>query len=194
MASRHALLIGGVWLAAVVAATSVGVVAVRLVSNQVGDQVSDPLTTAGIQQALGSAAPTPSAEPVQHRTPPATDEGVARTVSTAGGIVSARCSDGTATLLYATPADGYRTVRDASAVRFVGRARQVTLTLACRDDQLQVATRTDRIGTGSSPRTTPAPSPAPTRQTSPAAPPSEHPEPSESPHEDSSGGFQTSDG
>jgi len=195
MASRHALLIGGLWVAAAVAATSVGVVAVRLVGNQVGDSVSDPLTSAGVQQALGTATPTPEpSEQVHPATPRPTDEGVARTVSTAGGVVSARCAEGMPALLYATPADGYRTVRGSSVVRFVGRSRQVTVTLGCHDDELQVATRTDRIGTGTTRSTTPSPLPAPTARASsaPAPDPSEHPDASESPSDDSGGSFEGS--
>ena len=80
-------------------------------------------------------------------------------------------------LLYATPADGYRTERSSSAgatlVRFVGANRQVTLTLTCRDDDLRVDTRTDRTGSR------PAPVPSP-RETDDAEP-SERPEPSPTP-------------
>jgi hypothetical protein len=110
------------------------------------------------------------------------DEGAARTVSTSGGVVSGRCSDGTPVLLYATPADGYRTVRTASVVRFVGRSREVTLTLSCSDDELHVRTHTDRIGTV--PRSTPKPTPAPTSTStvrSRKPQPTERPEPSDTP-------------
>lgn len=178
MASRHALLIGALWLAAATTATSVGVVAVRLVADQVGDEVSAPLTSTGVRQALSSVGPTPEAtegpseDPVEEAF-----EGRVRTVTTDGGVVSGRCRGTAPTLLYATPADGYRTERTSSAgatlVRFVGRSRQVTLTLTCREDDLRVDTRTDRIGTR------PAPSPTP-RQTREAEP-SERPEASPTP-------------
>ena len=176
MASRHALLICGLWVVAAVGATSVGVVAVRLVDNRVGEQVAAPLTSTGVRQALSSVTPSPepTAKPVPRPTTEPSDEGAARTVTTAGGVVSARCSAGRPRLLYATPADGYRTVRGTSAVRFAGRSRQVTLTLSCDDDDLRVDTRTDRIGTVTSP------APAPTR-TSPPPEPSERPEPSDTP-------------
>ena len=182
MASRHALLIGALWLAAATSATSVGVVAVRQVADQVGDEVSAPLSSTGVRQALSSVtpAPEPSEEPSDGPTDePAEEpsEGRVRTVTTAGGVVSGRCRGTTPTLLYATPADGYRTERTSSpgvtVVRFVGRSRQVTLTLTCRDDDLRVDTRTDRIGSP------PAPSPSP-RQTRDDEP-SERPEPSPTP-------------
>jgi hypothetical protein len=186
MASRHALLIGALWLAAVTAATSVGVVAVRLVGDQVGDEVSAPLSSNGVRQALSSVSPTPepSEEPSEEPSDdpsgePAEEqrEGRVRTVTTDGGVVSGRCLGTTPTLLYATPADGYRTERTsaqgATLVRFVGRTRQVTLTLTCREDDLRVDTRTDRIGTQ------PAPSATPRETHDPE--PSERPEPSPTP-------------
>jgi hypothetical protein len=187
MPSRHALVLGALWVVAATAATSVGVVAVRLVDNRVGEPVAAPLTSSGVRAALGSVPPTAEpTEPAPRPTEDSSDEGAARTVTTAGGVVSARCTDGRPTLLYATPADGYRTVRGSSTVRFVGRTRQVTLTLSCHDDELRVATRTDRTGTTPRPATTPAPV-----RTTHAPEPSERPEPSETPHEDSSGGLET---
>jgi hypothetical protein len=89
-------------------------------------------------------------------------------------------------LLYASPADGYRTIRGTAVVRFVGRTRQVTLTLSCHDDELRVATRTDGVGTAQSP----GPTPAPTRTTR-SPEPTERPEPSDTPepHETSSDGL-----
>ena len=179
MGSRHALVIGALWLAAATAATSVGVVAVGLVADQVGDEVSAPLSSTGVRQALQSVTPTP--EPTEG---PSEDpdeeasEGRARTVTTDGGVVSARCRGTTPTLLYATPADGYRTERTSSAgatlVRFVGRSRQVTLTLTCREDDLRVDKRTDPIGTRPAPtRTSPSrmPSPEPSERSEPSRTP-----------------------
>jgi hypothetical protein len=55
----------------------------------------------------------------------------------------------------------------------VGRSRQVTLTLTCRDDDLRVDKRTDRTGAR------PAPTPTPRETHDPE--PSERPEPSETP-------------
>jgi hypothetical protein len=192
MASRHALLIGALWVAAATAATSVGVVAVRLVADQVGDDVSAPLSSTGVRQALSSVTPTP--EPAEEPSEEASEEpddeaaeGRVRTVTTEGGVVSARCRNAVPRLLYATPADGYRTERTSSAgatlVRFVGPSRQVTLTLTCREDDLRVDKRTDRLGTQ------PAPSPTPRETYDPA--PSERPGPSETPepHETASEGL-----
>jgi hypothetical protein len=178
MASRHALLIGALWLAAATAATSVGVVAVRLVADQVGDDVSAPLSSTGVRQALSSVSPTPEpSEEAAEEPAEESHEGRVRTVTTEGGVVSGRCLGTTPTLLYATPADGYRTERTsaqgAALVRFVGSSRQVTLTLTCREDDLRVDKRTDRIGTRPAPSATP-------RETHEAEP-SERPEPSPTP-------------
>ena len=178
MASRHALVIGALWVAAATAATSVGVVAVRLVADQVGDDVSAPLSSTSVRQALSSVTPAPEPSEEEFEDPAEeASEGRVRTVTTDGGVVSGRCLGTTPTLLYATPADGYRTERTstqgATLVRFVGRSRQVTLTLTCRADDLRVDTRTDRIGTR------PAPSATPRETDDPE--PTERPEPSPTP-------------
>jgi hypothetical protein len=185
MASRGVLVIGALWVAGATAATSVGLVAVRLVGNAVGDQVSAPLTTKAVQQALSSVSPgaVPSEAP-EGRPSQFAEEGDVRTVSTAGGVVSARCRDQLPALLYATPGDGYQTqrrgTRTAVVVRFVGSSRQVTLTLSCRGEDLLAATRTDPVGTTrTSPppaRTVPVPAPE-----SPSPEPSQQPEPRETP-------------
>jgi hypothetical protein len=189
MASRGPLLLGALWLAAAVTATSVGLLAVHLVGQEVGGQVAAPLTDEGVQQALGSVSPTPtpaeepgSVEPTQEPTEQpsgrASDrpsgspaEGRARTVVTAGGVVSARCSDNQPTLLYATPADGYRTERGSRSVTFVGARQRVVLTMSCSEEELRTRVSTEPIGTRS---------PSPTPAVRPPSP-SESPEPSEPP-------------
>jgi len=143
------------WLAGVTSATTIGLVAVRLVGNEVGDPIAAPLTDTAIQQALRSVPPTTLATdgPTGERSPAATSshEGRLRTVTTAGGVVSARCRDEVPSLLYATPADGYRTERssttETTVVRFVGTTRKVTLTLSCRDEDLGVDTRSETLVT-----------------------------------------------
>ncbi|MGB8649312.1 MAG: hypothetical protein WCD35_01485 [Mycobacteriales bacterium] len=185
MASRGVLVIGALWVAGATAATSVGLVAVRLVGNAVGDQVSAPLTTKAVQQALSSAAPAGAPSEVPEGPPSqSSEEGDVRTVSTAGGVVSARCRDQVPALLYATPGDGYRTqrrgTRSAVVVQFVGSSSQVTLTLSCRGEDLLAATRTEPVGTTrtSPPPATTVPVPAPE---SPSPEPRERPEPSQQP-------------
>jgi hypothetical protein len=174
MPSRGPLLLGALWLTAAVTATSVGLLAVHLVGNEVGAQVAAPLNDEGVQQALVSVSPTPTRSP-RPSEEPADDtgsEGQARTVVTAGGVVSARCTGGRPTLLYATPAEGYRTERGTRTVVFVGARRQVTLTLTCAGDDLRTATSMQNVGTRS-------PSPAPVVQPSSHESPehSEQPEP-----------------
>jgi hypothetical protein len=174
MASRGPLLLGALWLTAAVTATSVGLLAVHLVGNEVGAQVPAPLSDEGVQQALVSVSPTPapSATPTEAPDDDNGSEGRARTVVTAGGVVSARCTDGRPTLLYATPAEGYRTERGMRTVAFVGARRRVTLTMACTGDELRTTTSTQNVGTRS-------PSPVPVVQPSPHESPehSEQPEP-----------------
>jgi hypothetical protein len=142
--------------------------------------VSAPLTSTAIQQALRSAEPAPRETP-EHLPAPSAEEGAVRTISTAGGVVSARCRDQAPTLLYAIPADGYRTERRVmsgpAVVRFLGAAGAVTVSLTCRDDDLRADTRTDRVGV-----TPPSPAPTPTVRVTepPRVEPSDRPDPSES--------------
>jgi len=168
MASRGPLLLGTLWLTAAVTATSVGLLAVHLVGNEVGGQVAAPLSDQGVQQALGSVSPTPTHAQEPEAEHP--EQGRARTVVIDGGVVSARCSGGAPRLLYATPADGFRTERGTRLVAFVGASQRVTLTMTCSGDELRTTTTTERIGTRS-------PSPAPVVQPAP----SEAPKPTEQP-------------
>ena len=162
MVRRHALVLGALWVAGATVATSVGLVAVRLVGDQVGDSVSSPLNDDAVRDALTRVSHAPEAE----RSPDAvgTDEelGPVRTVSTRGGAVGARCRDDVPTLLYATPADGYRTEREGSTVvRFVGTRRVVTVRMSCEDERLVARTAETRTGTTATRSTSPAPSRSP---------------------------------
>ena len=180
MSSRGPLLLGTLWLTAAVTATSVGLLAVHLVGNEVGAQVAAPLDDEGVQRALVSVSPTPShsEEPEADDT---TDQGRVRTVTTDGGVVSARCSNGRPVLLYATPEDGFRTVRSTRTVAFVGEHRRVLLTMTCAGTELRATTTSERVGT-------PSARPAPVVQPSPT----EAPEPSDRPEEPESGaGFES---
>jgi hypothetical protein len=163
MASRGPLLLAALWLTAAVTATSVGLLAVHLVGNEVGAQVAAPLSEESVRQALVSVSPTPSRSAASPSPRAADDhaEGRARTVVTSGGVVSARCSDGRPKLLYATPAEGYRTERGARTVAFVGSHQRVTLTLRCSGDDLRTATSTQAVDTGR-PSPTPVVRPTPT--------------------------------
>lgn len=177
MASRGPLLLGALWAAAAALSVGVGLVAVDLVSGEVGEDVGSPLSDDAVRTALGSTTPTP--EPIRspHAEPDA-DDGPLRTVSTRGGVVSARCTEGEPRLLYATPTQGYRTERaEDDEVRFMSSSRVVRVRMSCSGGQLVASTRTESL-----PR---EPVEAPTTR-APEPSPSEHedethsPEPSES--------------
>lgn len=185
MVSRGSAALAVLWAAGTVAATTVGLLAVSLVGDQVSGPVASPLTSRAIQEELGAVAATKRTSDERLPTPSrGTASGRARTLTTEAGIVSVRCSDEAPVLLYATPADGYRTERSGSAraalVRFVGTTRQVTVTAVCRDDRAQVSVVTARV---SSRPPTAAPAPEPQTQPGAATPPeqSEQPEPLASP-------------
>lgn len=140
--TRSPLLLAAVWLAGAVAAVGTGLVAVNLVSHQVGDPAVSPLSQGDVGKALASpsrsaaASPTAtapataspsrtasgSARPTATRTaaPPATRSSAptspprtsapapqTRTFSSRGGSVGVRCANGSPSLVYATPANGY---------------------------------------------------------------------------------------
>jgi hypothetical protein len=182
---RSVVVLAALWAAGSVAATSVGLVAVRLVGNEVGDQVAAPLTNDAVRKALISV---PSHEEHEAGEEPSTSPsalGPVQTFSTRGGIVSGRCNDDAPVLLYATPADGYRTVRSGPAlVRFVGSTRQVTVSLSCHDERLRAATTEDRLGgrpITPGPSATPRPQPSEEHSSeSPEPSHSDTPEPSHS--------------
>lgn len=140
--TRSPLLLAAVWLAGAGAAVGTGLVAVNLVSHQVGDPAVSPLSQGEVGKALASpsrsasasatatatASPSPSrtasgsARPTATRTaaPPATRSTgptspprtnapapQTRTFSSRGGSVGVRCANGSPSLVYATPANGY---------------------------------------------------------------------------------------
>jgi hypothetical protein len=184
MVSRAGVVLGTLWVAGAVFATSVGLVAVQRVGNEVGDDVASPLSNDAVRKALVSATPaTPHAEPEDVGT--AEEIGPVRTVSTRGGLVSARCRDHDPALLYAAPADGYRTVRsEPDVVRFVGSKVQVVVRLSCDDEELVSKTTVHRVG--SEEPSSPAPAPSRTEEEHNDAPSSEDsPEPHDSPDESS---------
>jgi hypothetical protein len=178
---RSVVVLAALWATGSVAATSVGLVAVRLVGNEVGEQVAAPLTNDAVREALTSVPSHEEHEEHEAGEEPSTSPsavGPVQTFSTRGGIVSGRCNDDEPVLLYATPADGYRTVRSGPAlVRFVGSTRQVTVSLSCHDDRLRAATTEDRVG---GQPVTPGPTATPRPQPQPSEDESESPEPSHS--------------
>jgi hypothetical protein len=118
-----AIALTALWCAAAAVSVGVGFGAVHLVGQNVGGD-SPRLVSGGELPAPTSGAPTTappattSAKPSPTRTastrprPPRTGEPAApastKTVFLRGGTVAVRCSGSSASLLYATPADGYR--------------------------------------------------------------------------------------
>jgi hypothetical protein len=175
MSVGRAALLGALWLGGTLAATSVGLVAVNQVGNDVGESTAAPLTSGAIQNALRtaetpSAAITPPAEP-----PDGSETGPIRSITTKGGVLAARCRSNQVRLVLASPNDGYQTRPDSSGrtVRFVGSREQVVVTLACRAGAIVATTRTVPL--------IPRPSPDPVSSPEPSPEPSDHPEPTEQP-------------
>lgn len=151
------------WLAAVVAATGVGVVAVRLVARQVGDRAVPALSPDDVRRVLSSASPTSSAAPLHSATPTGLptppvasphSSSPTRAFSTTGGSVGVRCLGTTPQRVYWTPAQGW--VLDESAtegsvleVRFrQGRTRS-RLSISCSSGApVVVGQRVDSRGGG----------------------------------------------
>ncbi|MBK5306318.1 MAG: hypothetical protein JJD92_06485 [Frankiaceae bacterium] len=140
---RRAPLLLAFWLAAVVVATGVGVLAVRLVAVQVGDPASPVLSTKEVGAALtetprASPTPSPSPTPIRAASPRPTTPAptVPRSFSSQGGTVGVRCRGTVAERVFATPAQGY--VLDETSVeagvlevRFEQGRTRVRLAISC---------------------------------------------------------------
>lgn len=115
---RPAPLLLAIWLAAVLVATTVGVAAVRLVADQVGDPAVPVLSSKEVGAALTatprpspSARPGTTASPLPTRSPTRSPAGPARSAvmvfTSQGGTVGVRCRGTAAERVYSTPAQGY---------------------------------------------------------------------------------------
>jgi len=175
MAARGPLILGALWAAAASLAVGTGLLAVDLVAGEVGEDVASPLDDAAVRGALSSTSPSPAATRSPHTEPDA-DDGPLRTVSTAGGVVSARCVEGEPRLLYATPREGYRTERaEDDDVRFMSSRKVIRVRMDCRGALLVSATTTRALD--------PTPEPE-TRSPRPEPSDDDSPEPRETEHED----------
>lgn len=166
-------MLGALWVAAAVLATSVGLVAVHLVAGEVGEQVSSPLSDDDVQGALSSAQPTaasptrspsPRPSPSKTATPTASArptttrtaaprQGELRTIRTDGGVVGARCVSSEPRLVYASPAEGWRTERSRDdEVRFVRGDDQVRVRMSCSGTALRAVVENDEASPSPSPR------------------------------------------
>lgn len=174
MRARGPMVLGALWAAAASLAVGVGLLAVDLVAGQVGEDVASPLDDAAVRGALSSTSPSATATRSPHAEPDA-DDGPLRTVTTAGGVVSARCVEGEPRLLYATPREGYRTERaEDDDVRFMSSRRVIRVRMDCRGASLVSATTTRALDPTPDPETR-SPLPQPT---------DDSPEPRETEHED----------
>jgi hypothetical protein len=165
--SRVPLLLVLVWLGGLLVATSVGLLAVRLVGDQVGDPAVAPLSAVAAASAAATGPSRPSPAPLSDAPPstaptpgpsgapsPSAAVGAPRTFTTSGGTLGVQCAGTALRLLYATPAQGYaldeRAVSGPEAeVRFEGRGTRVRVRLSCATGAPQlVEQRTDPDGGG----------------------------------------------
>ncbi|MEU2611277.1 septum formation initiator [Micromonospora sp. NPDC007271] len=139
------------WLATTVAATLVGLGAIRLVGEGITGTPGGVRDQRDVARALASPEPTPLTStpgPAGSPTPPATpanrtpsgspaDAATRRTFATPGGTALAECGPAGVRLVLWTPAQGYR-IKDADRgpddhveVRFVGPRGEYELKLRC---------------------------------------------------------------
>jgi hypothetical protein len=150
---RPGPLLALVWVGGVVLATATGLLAVRLVADQVGDPAVPVLSSGDVAKALAATTPTPAPtrsaapspspavrSPAPDRSPAATSTRPAaarvRVFTSAGGSVGARCRGRTPERVYATPAQGYRLDESSIEggvleVRFESDRTRVRLEIAC---------------------------------------------------------------
>lgn len=115
-------LLVAVWLGGVVLATGAGLLAVRLVDDEVGDPPAPTLSSKEVAQALASApASSKESDPLLGtQLSPTTSEAAgapaaARSFNFDGGSVGVRCRGTAPEQVYASPAQGYRL--DESSVK-----------------------------------------------------------------------------
>lgn len=172
--ARVPVLLVLVWVGGLLAATSVGLLAVRLVAAQVGDPAVAPLsavaaatgapgdvapptaaataTPTGVPPSSAAPGPTPSSGPPAPSTAPAV--ATTQTFATSAGTLGVQCTGTTLRLLLATPAQGYaldeRSVGGTEAeVRFEGAGARVRVRLSCATGAPRlVEQRTDPDGGG----------------------------------------------
>jgi hypothetical protein len=143
----------GLWLLAAVVATTIGFVAVDLVSTDVSggeiqgsvlvaepDQSAAPTPSPSTTPSPGQPTPKPSASGSATSRPPAqppAPAAVQRTRATAGGVVTARCTGGTVWLVSWSPDPGWvvhgvqRGPADEAEVEFESASGRVKVKVQC---------------------------------------------------------------
>jgi hypothetical protein len=145
------------WGAGAATAAAVGLLALPLVGVELGldtghSVTDDPLARA---EPAPTVSPPPSSAPVStNPAAPTTSQGAAphpdqRTVTSAGGTVVARCSAGSAYIVYWTPAQGYhsdgvvRGPAPMASVKFEGQGPEITITITCVNGEVRSVVRSD---------------------------------------------------
>jgi hypothetical protein len=142
------------WLGAVVVATGVGLAAVNAIGvGLVGaDQrvlsasdVQSRLAAAGAPSAVPVPVPVPTTEPTAGPSPAPSPSASPKAFPTDGGTVVARCVDGRADIITASPAQGWRihdeAEQDRGRVRFEAGGDRIELRLSCAGDEPQAQVR-----------------------------------------------------
>ncbi len=131
------------WLLTMLAATTVGLLAVSLISAEFTDSAT-PLTSDAVAQALASATPTTTADaPSSRPSPSSRPTPAAHSLRTPGGTLIARCTGQQVYLVSWTPAQGWqvdehdRGPAPNARVQFEHEGdpdtdREVTTTVTCR--------------------------------------------------------------
>lgn len=149
------------WLAVAAGATAAGVGAIGVLGEGITGADPRALDRGAVQRGLSGADATPSASgassPVAApSTPESEPAGVTRVLHTVGGTVTAKCEAGLVTLLYWTPAQGYRagdrSERGAAAsasVEFKSDDAEYDVTVTCGSGGPEASTsKDDRHGRG----------------------------------------------
>lgn len=129
------------WAGTVVAATVVGMSAVGAIGSGLLGPGQEPLTPAQVDQALAAArsapapAPSPASTSASRPLPPVAAEPPTEVVTSPGGTIVARCTDGAVEVVSVTPAQGFRLheEHEGSRVRFRSQEADVEVDLSCQD-------------------------------------------------------------
>jgi hypothetical protein len=140
VSSPRTRLVAGIaaWLVAVGVALAVGLTAVGAIGTGLLGPGPQPLTPAEVDARLASAEPAgPAASPETGAPVPATPAATPEVIATAGGTVLARCTGGTAEVVSATPAQGFRVQTEdddgGPRVRFRAGKTRIEVRLTCVD-------------------------------------------------------------
>lgn len=130
------------WLAAVAAATFVGVLAVGVIGDDIVPRAQEPLSPEEVRQQLAGPAPTSTVPPTAEPTTPSSPTRAApKALSSPGGVVYASCdpaAESGVVIVSVSPAQGYHLDDDDDEdggrhVRFESGDSKVDLRITCTD-------------------------------------------------------------